>query len=402
MNAKLCLAGPVVLVYLFLARGLCAQDFLNAPPSPEANGRAGIYFSGDTDDPLAPLSNPALLGLMAERNHLMAAFYPQRANWEQLNAWGPASGGEYSSRAILVGYNRAKLGHSHFSLGLGYQEVYLDRYRAYDNTRGVSASAALHYREMQLAAGINFRSGANYTNVFDLGLFYQILLDRAFSERNLSYARDGIAPRPFGTLSIGYVMRNLGSTVPGPRTDEQTFVSPVPLPRRATLGFALQTGLHAAHPLSDDWQILSLSVGIEAEDNLVHYLSPFGYGGDWNYKGMLGNINPAINLILGKSDDISGLKKGFEFGLAEAVYLRWGSVADDGWYLGGSNTQGFGVHLAGFFKFATLDDQVLTNKISGYVARHIDIQYNQSTRHDHHPNPLDGLTYHELALLFKY
>ena len=52
--------------------------FLAIPPSPQANGMAGVYTSMGNDDPLAPLSVPSVIGLMGERTQSSSSILSER------------------------------------------------------------------------------------------------------------------------------------------------------------------------------------------------------------------------------------------------------------------------------------------------------------------------------------
>ncbi len=159
-----------------------AQYSLTYHPSPTAYGRGGVYATGATDDPLAPLSNPAFLGLMAERNAVMTAFFPQRTEWSPL-PWSDDIKLGYFSRVLYVGFDRATLGrnfggHSPISVGIGYQEVLLDMgkfsrtdefgnslgaARAFETQHGFALAVGLHHPHWQ--AGVGFSHGYVYNRM---------------------------------------------------------------------------------------------------------------------------------------------------------------------------------------------------------------------------------------------
>jgi hypothetical protein len=346
MKSNRCLVRILAFVLLGIFGSLHAQNFvLNAPMSPEANGTAGLYTSSNTDDPLAPISNPALLGLMAERNRLMVGFYPQRMSWGVLPR--PEGGYDFtmthSARSLYLGFDRATLDkyfktNLPLSFGIGYQEVYynmgeldgvdpsgnvISHYHSYERSRGYTMSAAAHYRYVQASIGLGQRFttlnypigvGAIHLTSSDLGLYVQSPLERLFYKRDLVSDGRALYVRPFCTPAVSYALMNLGSRYMFPTTDIRQ-----PPPREAKLGWNVSAGAHAAHPVSgQDWRLISVAYGVEAEDALV---ARDGY----HYQGLFGDIRPGTNLLLGKRNDGVLLRQGFEIGVAELVYYRSGA-----------------------------------------------------------------------------
>jgi hypothetical protein len=412
MNRTLWLSLAVVFAFICVASPSWAQYVLTTPPSPQANGRAGIYTSSSTDDPLAALSNPALLGFQAERNRLMVGFYPERTRW---NYYGPAQNG-YSSRAVQFGLDQKTL-QTYFhwniplSVGLGYQEAYWKNsygsYSAsyYERSQATNLAAALHYRCLQAGVGLNYRTAdlhsgyrTGHPTSVDLGVYIQSPLDRLIYRDDPAAGGSTIRLRPFCTVAGSYVLANDGKSLSIPNYGGYgNSYTAFPLPRLAKMGLSVSGGLRAAHPTQHSWQVLSVDMGIEAVDDLVEY-TPSG-----RYQSALGNIHPVSTLLFGKGDVGLVLRKGFEVGLGEAFFYRWGNTTgdhDQTSLLGTS--EGYGVHLSGLMKALTWN-MVWNYRVLDFVTQHLDLQYEQSTLQYESPYlSKNKATYQQLTLLWKY
>jgi hypothetical protein len=414
--------GLAVVFAFFSNNPLWAQTVLTADFSPQAVGRAGVYTSSATDDPLAAIANPALLGLQADRNRFMAAFYPAPATWN--SDWHDAPG--YTARAAHVGFNRNFL-HSYFrwttplSFGIGYQESYLNLHKinwtdeqghfigssdAYERSQGINLAAALHHKYWQLALGLSYRfSALKYVSVqadhaasANFGVYFQSPLDQLIPRNNPVVDDGAISLRPVCTAGFSYVFANVGpSYTAHPTRDDPTTLRQA-LPRTAKMGLNLSGGLRAFRGPRDSLDLMSFGMGIEATDLLVKdYQYPA-------YQNPIGNIHPVSTLLFGKGEVGVSLHKGFEAGLLEALYYRWGNMSgEDGisWPVYSGTTEGFGIRLSGLLKIMSHSSDFPHGKVTDAIARHFDLQYDQSTVHVP-SSTADGMTNKQFSLLWRY
>ncbi len=413
-----------VLLLLCLTTLASAQFELVFPPSPQANGRGGIYPTGQTDDPLASLSNPALLGLMAERNQVMAAFYPHHAEWHPFSVLTIG----YASRALAYGFDRPTLGKffdckTPFSFGIGYQEAMLDlgetqRTDEYGNSlgsfkatkvqRGLTLGIGYHHARGQAALGLSHGWAHHALGFSDatlrptnLGLYGELFLERWRYPSPPVYAAPHLITQPFLHLSGGYALLNLG---PAYRyhesSDEFQSLSsdPEPMPRTARLSLGFSTGLKASHPLADEWELISVAAGIQVQDALVDYSGADGY----KYRGPLGGIRPLKELVLGQSDRDIGISKGFELGLMETFYIRSGRANDASpwaWY--DMQVSGYGLRLSGILKLIALDPARRQDGTFTAILKHLDIAYDHAAFAES-GSSLDGTTLNQLSLRYTH
>jgi len=386
----------LVLVFTVLAGSAAAQELLMMPPSPEANGRAGVYFSGDSHDPLAPISNPGLLGLMANHDRLLVSAYPARAKWSvfDMKPFG------YSSRSVQLGFDQRAMQRFlrtslPLSFGFGYQETNLDlgdlRFvdenghetgtggKSYENTRGFDMAVGLNYRRFQAGLGFTHKlttmhwgSPDDYSNfASDVGAIVQARLERFFYHTDPVFENGQFRAQPFGTVSLGYTVANLG-----PKLRLKDSFRADPLERTATMSLGGEIGLKAAHPVEADWRLVSFGAGVQTRDLLI------AHDGE-HYKSLLGDIHPLRNLVLGKGNDQLGMYTGFEVGILETFYYRVGRAHDDNFYWRGTDTEGYGFSLGGLLKLAELSPRVRAGGIASVLARHLDLRLDYSSRKDH-------------------
>lgn len=399
---------------------LWAQTTLTSPFSPQAIGRAGIYTSAETDDPLAALSNPALLGFQAERNRFMASFFPAHASWK---TYGPQIG--YTARSLQIGFDQKFLQRyfhwkTPLSFGIGYEEAYFDLgethhydenahdlgyFESYERSQGVDLAAALHYRYLQAGLGLSYRFTAlrymapvsDHAVSSDIGLYLQSPLDRLVNKHPAVGDGNSTKFRPVCTAAFGYVLANAGPTYQIHSSGSQSSTVRVALPRTAKMGLNLATAIRASRSPQDSLNLISFDMGIEAQDDLVkHWTSP-------EYQNPIGNIHPISTLLFGKSESGVVIRKGFEVGVIEAIYYRWGNVtgAQDSDWPWHDTTDGFGMRLGGILKLTTWAADAPHGKVIDLITRHFDLQYDQSTIHQEN-SLTDGITYKQFSLLWKY
>lgn len=424
MNPKHCLACLVVLSLIILSRSAQAQSITMFPASPQANGRGGVYTSPDNADPLAPLSNPGLLGLMAEHNRIMVAFYVDKTQKEPdpLDSGDWVNGYRLTSRAVYLGFNRHDLGKWFkrdvpFSFGIGYHETgfvnpglndwgsrdeFSNSRRVEAESRGFSLALGAHYPNIEAGAGLNLkfirRNAEPRTNTYvtDFGFYVHSPWQTPLTE--------GPGPCLFIAPALSYSLLNVGPLIP-------TAESPTGAPpeRTAKFGLAFAAGLDSRNPMGDPWRVFSVEAGAEGEDLLVDYSHDAV-----RYQGALGDISPINDLILGDDNFKTTKRQGLEIGLIEAFYVRVGNyrLAEQVVSYGRGplelHTKGFGFRLAGALKLLRGDATIHANRTVSFIAQHMDIQYDVSTItnldyfHGNGPDwKYDEITYHGLTLLWK-
>jgi hypothetical protein len=446
MTTRFAAVAWYVLLQLALVSLLQAQTILYMPSSPEAIGRGGMYFSTNTDDPLAPMSNPGLLGFQVERNHLTVGFYPSKVSWLPYDSYyndlelfyG------YSGRAVSFGIDRStmsRLLHSknRFSLGLGYQETAYSysyyRYFYSNNSRSEAKekvktiNIGLGYHGEFLQAGIGMNVKTVDVNWFDnktkfsandFGLVLQSHLERAFW--NNDSARDW---KPFITPLIGYTLSNVGGQFRYDGSDNGQ-----PLPRKYALSLNLSTGLKSQVFGKGDLDVIAVAVGEQIGDNLIEdnyrermqlFNNPQDHQRNYYHKNPFGNLQPLNDFVLGKPHPWVSRQQGIEIALLETGYLRWGHVStsynytysyyssEGGHYSAGFyvrekySTNGFGLRLSGLLKILTAKQEVSKSSVISFLTHHLDLQYQYAIRHDDAgwQTDQDGTSFHEVAVLLR-
>ncbi|HEY3296594.1 MAG TPA: hypothetical protein VGL38_14280 [bacterium] len=411
----------LVLTYVLLLSSAWAQSVLTMPVSPRAIGRAGVYTSADNADPLAALSNPGLLGILAGHNRLMAAFYPQQTHY----GWRDPYYGEYhvSSRVVQLGLNESAL---HWklpvSIGIGYHESVLDilfpsdvgheaEFNPHADSKGFSIGVGAHYAGIELGLGFNEKKytsmwghGERFTSS-DYGVFVQAPWHTRLPYAPEPATAEGLAWTAFLTPSAAYSLLNAGSRY-GPNQE---------MPERtARQSFALATGINARHPAGGEWRVLSLEGGIEGEDLLIDDSDVSHI----RYQNGFGDIDPVNDLLLGQSNALITKRTGYEISIGELFYLRGGHYAPARIWrsvhastdVSRYETDGYGFRLSGCLKALTLLPTVRENRAVSYIAQHLDVQYDAGKtfiRDRNAPSPYGrplpkDVTFRELAFVFTY
>jgi hypothetical protein len=412
----------VLLLTLAFAVSAFAQSSLTFLPSPESAGRGGLYVSGDTDDPLAPLSNPGLAGFLAERNLLSASFNPTHASWMDMSeyywdeGYSHAPRWKYASREINLGVSHEMLAQHigwrvPLSVGLGYFET---EYRLPDmwtfGPRGEQviksaekvngANLGLSYQGQVVQAGVgwafksihlNSITGVANPTASDGGVFVQASPCKLFSDR--SESGDW---RPYMKPSVGYSIANVGGEFRFEGDARNT-----PLPRTSALTLGLAMGLRSTR-IGGGMEVFGVQVGEQVTNDLVAYQA---YN-EHNYKGPFGDVQPFNDLVMGESHPQVGRNQGLELSLLELAYLRWGHVRTPRDSFGGWNqysTSGYGLRLSGLLKLVGASTSGGLSKVANAVVKHVDVQYQYaSSHHDGGFSPLtDGATYHQINLLWR-
>lgn len=422
MTARIAAVAVGVLLLFLDLPVLRAQDFLNMPSSPEANGRGEIFPSTDTDDPLAPLSNPGFMGFLAERNRVMVGFYPTHSSWKLPEGWGIPANLGYAGRTLAIGFDQTTLQKyfgmsSPLSFGFGYQETKYDygesRYRddqnnllgvynPYERAIGFSIGAGYHGRILQAGLGLNHKyitmdytpNGVTHTTSSDFGLVIQSSVEKLLWGNNSTRTW-----QPTITPMISYVLANVGPMVY--YGDDDIYGSP--LPRRSAVGLNLSLGLRTTYFAKARVPLLSISFGEQVGDD---DLASYSHSGGYYYKNPFGDLQPFNDLVLGKPHPQVARKQGIEISLLETAYLRWGHIKHDIRSNSSSyeyTSSGYGIRLAGLLKILETESNLALSPFFDRLLHHIDLQYHYGTQHaDPKYNTVSsGISYHEIALLWR-
>jgi hypothetical protein len=385
-----------------------AVPFLLISSSPEANGQGTTSVSRQTDDPYVVNDNPAHLGGM--QNNFSISFYPTKTNWL------PGLGLKdltYNSYAFCGGTNLKEYLSVPLSIGVAYSRVDLNL-GTFNQTPStgpevISSSNAEEHNDafsvgvgldigVKIAMGITLRhitsnlaasgqseqgdvTASGWTR--DFGLLVDIPVSEFVVEKSEIIA--GIAP--VLNLSIGTALTNVG--------DKLSYIDQTqadPFPRSISLGTSLELGLKYART---DHSLLSF-IWSRQSDNLLVGRDNLGSF----YRGGYGDIDFFKNIVQGKRSETIELSQGWQFGIAEIIYIRGGSFVGTG--NRSFKTDGIGLRISGFFKLLKDFEVEESNKLS-FIADHFDIRYDQSdytTSEIGHP--LDNTKFSSLSIIIIF
>jgi hypothetical protein len=394
------------------------MSFLNMPPSPAANGMAGVLMMSAVHDPFSPMINPGIIGLMAQQHRLTAGFYPERTEWIP-NMWFE-SNYRYSSRALNLGISRQRIERwakqsFPFGIGLGYNEVnfdygeipyfddqhqYLGTVDSWANSKGVSVGAG-YDGVVQAGIGLSSKYTAAHYGIskgtaiaHDIGLVVQLPVMDLLRKPNIdsSWSPFFVTPR------IAYAMTSIGKA----RYEESLESSPLARTGRMTLGLAV--GVTLRNPDNSEWAVVSLEAAIQGEDGLV-----FPDQNSYRYlMNPLGDIHVFKDLILGKRNKLIEKTKGWEISLLEVISFRRGAYegAGNGWRY---ETEGIGIRSGGIFKLVRrLEPRLSANRIINFLTDHLEVEYSESKWAQEkyrvvygYENPYDGTKYQGLSISIR-
>lgn len=400
-------------------QGETAVPFLLITSSPEGNGMGGISASLITDNAMAANSNPAQVGLFGLRGHLNAGFYTRKTQWLPMFQQSDAT---YNTGAVSAGFDLGDVLSLPFPVGIGagYSKIVLNLGRfVVTGPSGPPPIANLYPKEeaeaytvgvgidyyVRIGFGLSFKRIVSSPGVIidsrpswqptlmearvsatDFGLLIQVPLSEIVfgsHEQPLGFLPD---IDPFVNLSVGYVHSNHGKEV--------VYIDSLggdPLPREAVIGLGVEMGL-ISKAISRDWRVVSVTWARQAEDLLVRRFSD----GSFSYQSGLGDIGFFNSIFLGERNDRASLRKGWEFSIAELLYVRGGSYAGPGYLV--YSTSGFSVRSRGIFRLVeAFTGSELKGWLVSLLANHVDVQFHQSSYRSE-DSPVDGTTFRGLNL----
>ncbi|MCL5268468.1 MAG: hypothetical protein M1469_10245 [Bacteroidetes bacterium] len=158
-----------------------------------------------------------------------------------------------------------------------------------------------------------------------------------------------------------------------------------PLPGEADLGWNVEVRLrsrvasHSCEWFSFAWlrqadaSLLSLdssmSIYPSSLDTTFNYFD--------TYKDGLGDFRPYDNLFVGRPTGDVGIRRRWQIGLAEFIYIRGGSITDQGQPT--YSTFGWGARLEGLLKLLVFMHWLdADGSVAKFVLNHLDLQFDYS------------------------
>lgn len=395
--------------------------FLMIPISAEGNGMGGIGASLISDDAISTISNPAQLGIFSLDNLFNAGTYSPKTPWL------PSFSNDLSLDATAfnagMNFNKYFALPAPISLGIGYSQVYFDlgnftetspyaptpigTWHAYEKSDNLSFGIGIDYK-VKLSLGYSFKwidselapqdsgVGAAKLPAHDYGAILQVPVVDIISDAYETPIRCNGKISPMFDLTFGYARRNVGGEVNYGIQGQSD-----PLPRQGVLGWNFEIGLKS-EVKNKPWKVLTFTWGREAEDILVNVSSANDspYTRTISYKNGLGGIRPFDNLVLGETFGQIYLQTGWQFQIAECLYIRGGSYTASGELI--YSTYGESFKLNGFLQLlASLNIIEPDSKLFSYFLNHLDLQYHFSNYMSSVNSLISGTTFQSINIVLK-
>ena len=393
-----------------LAQGESAVPFLLVSPSARVTGMGEASVALCTDDPLAPITNPAHIGMQSQTSYF--SFGHNYCDWMpglgDPNLW-------WKTFAFNAGIDlKQQFGITpEMSLGFGYSRVYLNlgpsftsdlagpvqtgTFNAYESSDQYTFGAGIN-SWVRASAGVTFKHVVSELANFNVqghgkvakatvdSYDYGLLIDVPFAGilARLRGEPVEVLPHlsPFFDVSTGFAKNNLGDK-------RVTYIDPAqadPLPRYARIGIGFDLGM-AYDIEGTEWRPVSFAWTTEQNDVLVRrYPEVMDSSGNvvrqstWEYTAGLGDINVLDDVILGHSGPGTIKKKGWEINILEVFSMRGGRYEQCGdkstW---GYATSGYGFRLAGIVKLLrVMRIHPAPGGVLGFILTHTDVRYDHS------------------------
>lgn len=415
----LALCAVIAPLTMIAQPGTTAIPGLSLTTSTHGNGMGGAAATIPLSDPAATIANPAQLGLFSLDNLFSVSTYSPKTEWLPVYAFDPSAGPTITVSALNAGINLTDLLSLPFSagIGIGYSRTFFDLgtfYLTGSNSPQVIASASMNDTYINYSVGLGFECiarlgvGMNFKKItsrmptFGFGSYesiatpsatdFGILLDIPITDivarasaKSLAIAK-GI--EPFLDISTAYVKSNVGDEV-----KYADFLQSDPLPRTAVIGLGLEGGL-TARAGKENWRMVSFALVHQAEDLLVKRHND----GTFEYAGGLGDLMIGDNVLIGRVTGYVLVRKGWELGAAEFLYIRGGSVIGNGYDY---STSGYSVCFGGLVRFLEFaSPEIAGTPWLAFIGDHIDLRY-QSASYSSPVSSVDGTTFRELNFIFR-
>lgn len=172
--------------------------------------------------------------------------------------------------------------------------------------------------------------------------------------------------KPILDISFADVTSNVGGSV-----SYLDAAQADPLPRTATIGGSIEGGL-VYQSANAERKLATFTLIRQADDLLVSRYSSSNY----SYKSGLGDIDFIDNVLFGKSNANASVRKGWQLQVAEALYIRGGSVEGPGLAY---TTSGYSVSARGFVRLIGFWAPPAVQSWIDDLTKHFDIRYHSST-----------------------
>ncbi len=411
--AALCLAALVTSFGTARSQEISTVPVMTTPVSAEANGMGGVSASVISNNALATMANPAQLGMFSLEKRFNASTYLASTGWSpssatdnSLYAGAVNAGVNLKSFISLpipvglgVGFSTAQMKLPQFEMTPISGPAVTSLWHATQSVQNLTLAIGLDYW-VKLGIGCNFKWVDSKLSTLDpsaqaisnaegkaFAYDYGITVDLPVADVMAGLARReikfGEAIFPVVNLTAAYVRRNMGDGI--------YYLEPAqtqPFPRQAVLGLSAVFGVKSQVE-GRSWTLISFTWAREAEDNLVSVsqqpVTPVGLGDTINafsnvfsYKGGLGDISPIDNLIFGRSNGNVDMHRGWQFQLAEFLYVRGGSSTSPG--VTGYKTLGYALRLNGLVRILAVYKLVDIDHpgICSFIVDHVDLQYDYS------------------------
>ncbi len=365
---------------------------LNFPLSGETNALGGAAVSFVSKNPLAAITNPALLGLSSLKPIFSTSFSPQTPTSTTFPYY---SDGSLSALGVNLGYplnNVWDINALRVGVGVGYSSLNYSFLPL--NTLGPEPIN----RESDVVSGITAGIGLDYLVKFGLGYKYKWV-----SIKDASFPAHSLTSEDFGALldvPVDRVISNLehipalisGDLQPelnvtcgyAERNTSNDYVFGSVLPKQSALGLDLEVGLktEVANHL---WRLISLRILRQANANMVSEDSSLAVNqeGDTSitfrdsYRRGFGNFLFSRNLIVGRPGGVVGISKGWQIGLGQLIYLRDGSVTNPGYPT--YTTFGWGASTKGLIRLLVFVHWLYPSQsLTQFLLTHFDLEFDYS------------------------
>jgi hypothetical protein len=381
------------------------MQFLLISPYTDANGMGETSVAIKTDDPLAPLTNPAHIINFNSNNYFSTGYNH-----------GYRNSSYYLSKIGLQSYTfNTGINLSNFfditpeiNLGFGYSSVSIDKRELHQLVQyGTSAIGTFSIKDrsnqftfgigvqywINLSGGLTFKHinsvilpigtdeekySKNYEiNSYDFGLLLNVPFIKIFEQIREKPIKIFPNISPIFNFNFGLAKNNLG--------DKEIIYAylapPLPLPHHARVGISFDIGI-TYHKGLTKWQPLSFKWTAEANDLLIREISTQEKSSGWEYQDGLGDIDFFDDVILGKTNSETIKKRGWELNLFEVFSLRGGYIIED--IMNGNqhyNTYGWGLSSSGIVKsLRAFNVNPPNNGFIGFLLNHCDLRYNHSKK----------------------
>ena len=399
-----------------------ATPALTFSSSPRGNGMGGVEATIPSSDAAATIANPGQLGLFSLENFFNASTYlPKTELLPRMFTYPVDITHTMTVSALNAGINLTNLLSLPFSagVGIGYSRTFVDWGEVFltnssspqvigsvamnDTYENYSVGLGVEYI-VRLGIGMNFKRIASrmpgitpagglaaFTatpSATDFGILLDLPLSTIVSKASGTSLSIVNGIDPFLDVAMSYVKSGVGDAV--------TYVDPSqgdPLPRTALVGLSLEGGISAQSGKSN-WKMLSFALARQAEDILVIRHSD----GTFEYKGGLGDLAIGDNVLVGRVTGNVLVRKGWQIGAGEFIYIRGGSVEGNGYDY---STSGYSVCLGGLVRLLEFaSPEIAGTAWLAFIGDHIDLQYH-SASYASPSSPWDGTTFEGLNFVFR-